>query len=723
MADVEKATTPEVVVASDESVYQAGRRTQKVLAAISLCMVAFCTAMLGYFASELTNVVGGECPGYTPAGDCMTLKENWCKVMQCDQQGGLLAGATVYTADSYTSTTQCPQGCSGACVADGQSPEEAVSAWLALLARFDACAARTSRVRECLPTKDTDGSLANYRGYKVAHSALGMGGTEAFIQRESFLDACDAQEVYADRRERGGNAVLGCMCVALVAWLAMTWYVLRKPNYTKKPRETRVKPLEKFGDKKDFNHRFHPDSIWLWFATFNALFGFAIQLYSFYTPSTTDIRIPQAQGAWMTIEVITRGILVLFDKFTVMEASALLFDIGYTIVGFTALLEPFFEPKITTQLPEVDESITDYALAIRVLSFIWPLLSSTKVIKALYIDNFWPSPSTVRAATTKQRNPKRLILKIVLLVLQLGAAFSVYGIMGSETLCHQFRTCARGKCTPNIPAGVNLDVALLGDNGSNKMQRQELISDDGSMKWRWQINTQSKLKFVKVDGTLYADMEFAVPNGSIENKVTEPGGSGSPTSNVAGSTPSSACATRFEVQCQEVNPRHAFKHLTNDNEWVDYNQSMYKFVAKHNAGQTTGEPDCFGANTEWWTSDAMFTAGPDLAVGGSKDDPDVGFIFMEQKNCCWQTNNDGTCNVATDYCIIEPPFVGVYSPYGRSNVDATGLSWSGSISGSMPTTWGASQHIFEFPMDPSAAAPADSICSPSNPSACGGVPV
>jgi hypothetical protein len=721
MADVEKATTPEVVVdASDESVYRAGRRTQKVLALISLCMVAFCTAMLGYFSSEMSNVVGGECPDYTPAGGCNVLKENWCKVSQCDlASGAATASAVVYTADS--SLNSCPQGCSDACVGE-------VAEWKSLLGRFDACAARTKRVRQCLPTTDTDGKLANYRGAKAAHSSNGLGSTEAFIKRDSFLDACDAQEIYADRRERGGNAVLGCICVALVAWLIMTWYVLRKPNYTKKPRETRVKPLEKFGDKKGFNHRFHPDSIWLWFATLNALVGFAIQLYSFYTPSTTDIRIPQAQGAWMTIEVITRGVLVLFDKFTVMEASALFFDIGYTIVGFTALLEPFFEAEIVDKLPEADD-ITDYALAIRVLSFIWPLVSSTKVIKALYIDNFWPSPSTARAVTTKQRNPKRLMVKIALLVLQLGAAFSVYGIMGSETLCHQFRTCARGTCTPNVPAGMKLDTEFnLGSIG----YRQEMISDDGSMKWRWSHNSNTKLKFVKVDGTLYADITFEAPNNNVEEQVTQPGtGTGMTMNMPVARTSLSSCATRFEVQCQEVNPRHAFKHLTGANEWVDYNTSMYKFVARHDAGQTSGDPSCFAESHNWWTENAMFTAGPDLAVGGSESAPDLGFIFMEQKNCCWQ-NPCSNADSLTDYCIVEPPFLAVYAPYGRATIEET-YTWgahqslpaitadrNGVALTGPPQKWSTALHVFELAVNPADAAPADSICSPSNPSACGG---
>ena len=95
---------------------------------------------------------------------------------------------------------------------------------------------------------------------------------------------------------------------------------------------------------------------------------------------------------------------MLLDKFTLMEASGIFFDMGFSIVGFLALLEPFFEPKITTKLPEVDESITDYALAIRVISFVFPLCMSTLKVRDLYIDNYWPSPATAKAMVEKKRS-------------------------------------------------------------------------------------------------------------------------------------------------------------------------------------------------------------------------------------------------------------------------------------------------------------------------------
>ena len=167
---------------------------------------------------------------------------------------------------------------------------------------------------------------------------------------------------------------------------------------------------------------------------------------------------------------------------------------------------------------------------------------------------------------------------------------SVYGIMGNKDLCHTFRTCARpASCTPNIPVGVPLDTNLIND--ANKGYRAELISNDatngGKLKWRWQVNAQTTLRFTKVGSTLYADLKFTPDSQNAgENNVKNPGNdvSGIPSSgsNVQPSTPlgSSVCGTRFEVQCQEVNPRHAFEELTSTYEWVDYNKSSYKFVAK-----------------------------------------------------------------------------------------------------------------------------------------------
>jgi len=282
-----------------------------------------------------------------------------------------------------------------------------------------------------------------------------------------------------------------------------------------------VKPLTKFSEKKDFNNRYHPDSLWMWYSSAIALFGFAVQLYSFYTPTTTDVRIPIAQGVWISLEIASRGVLMLLDKFTLMEASGIFFDMGFSIVGFLALLEPFFEPKITTKLPEVDESITDYALAIRVISFVFPLCMSTLKVRDLYIDNYWPSPATAKAMVEKKRSLKRTIIKLVLLGVQFGAAMSVYGIMGNKDLCHTFRTCARpASCTPNIPVGVPLDTNLIND--ANKGYRAELISNDatngGKLKWRWQVNAKTTLRFTKVGSTLYADLKFTPdPANSGEN--------------------------------------------------------------------------------------------------------------------------------------------------------------------------------------------------------------
>jgi hypothetical protein len=700
--DVEKNVEAEEVTVTDEEVLAAGKTTRRGLVLLALCMVAFTLGMMIYFAYQLNVKVGGSCDSaqgnYRDYDRCWNLKENWCATMQCDANGN----ANGQAIDPDT-TTQCPQGCS-VCSVSGQGGDEALEVWLEQLKRFNACKARTSRYRECLPTMDTDGSLANYRGYKTAHPSSQLGAAEAFIQRDAFLRACDAQEVYADRRDKGGTAVVACIGVALLAWLLTTAYLCRTPDYKKHPRETEFGPLETFSDKKDFNHRFHPQSVWLWNSTASNLFGFALQLWSFYTPSTTDVRIPIAQGAWMTVMVVTRGILVFFDYYTLSEAAAVFFDIGFGAVGFTAVLEPFFEPKITTKLPEVDESITDFSLAVRVISFVYPLVASTMGVKDLYVDNYWPSPATAKALREKKRSLKRQGIKATILFIQLLAALSVYVIMGSPTLCHQFRTCARGTCVPNIPVGAPLDAELI---QSNMLVRTELISDDGSKKWRWQINTQTRLSFTKSGDKLYADLTFATPNGAIENNVFTPGTNNVDT--VADTTPTSSCATRFEVQCQEMNPRHAFVAESKWYEWVEYNTSMYKFVARHDADQTSGEAACFGDSTEWWTDNTMFHAGPDLVVGTAESTPSKGFVFMEQECDALQNDPDAT-NGRTKYCLVEPPFVATYSPYGRAAV--TG-SWQYDGGSAVPDTWATTQHVFELVMSEaliSAASTTSTAC-------------
>ena len=715
MADVERASEATAASVTDDDVKREGRRTAWALVGLSALVAAFCLSMMAYFAAQLADVVGGSCPDYAPQTNCQTMKEMWCKVSQCP-----IGTGTIYDSTNYDSQNSCPQGCSVCTDNSGGGGQQStgadpVDAWKDRLKRLDACAANTKKVRECLPMTDTDGSLANYRGPKVAHSGLNIAGSTAFLQTDAWLDACDAQATYADRRERGGSAVLAMLCFALVLWILTILYTLRVPNYKKYPRKTDMKPLNTFSEKKSFNNRYHPDSVWMWYSSVMALIGFAVQLYSFYTPTTTDIRIPIAQGVWITLEIVSRGVLMLLDKFTLLEASSIFFDMGFSIVGFLALLEPFFEPKITTKLPEVDESVTDYALAIRVIAFVFPLCMSTLKVRDLYIDNYWPSPATAKAMAEKKRSLKRTIIKLVLLGVQLGAAMSVYGIMGDKDLCHTFRTCARpASCTPNIPVGATLDHDLM--NGNAHDFKQELISNDanyaGKMKWRWQAQVNTNLYFTKVGSTLYADMKITAQSTNRgENNVKNPGTdvptrdspltefTGNPATgvDVQPSETLSSCGTRFEVRCQEVNPRHAFEELTGAYEWVDYNKSMYKFVAKYDYQATSGSPSCWGESSSWGPNNAQFVADASFTVGGTSANPEVGYVFMEQTCACGQASC--VTGNTTKFCLVEPPFVAVYKPYGRSVVkkDPT-WSWAASNRLAMPDTWATSLRTFIFSM-------------------------
>ena len=226
-----------------------------------------------------------------------------------------------------------------------------------------------------------------------------------------------------------------------------------------------------------------------------------------------------------------------------------------------------------------------------------------------------------------------------------------------------------------------------------------MISDDGSKKWRWQINTQTVLSFTKSGGKVYADLEFATPNGDVENKVTTPGSGDQDT--IAGATPSSACSTRFEIQCHESNPRHAFKSQTGAWDWVAYNSSMYKFVARHDGGETSGESTCFGTNTAWWTDNGMFTAGPDLKIGDGDGEDKVGFIFMEQECDSSQSDIPAGCDngaqsdtpCRTENCLVEPAYIASYAPYGRASVTGT---WTYTGGDSAPETWATTQRVFEL---------------------------
>ena len=178
------------MVVSDEEVLAAGRKTRLGLVIISVAMLAFCVGMMGYFAQQLTVVVGGPCDGsqdrHHNYEHCWNLKENWCAQTQCGQgANGAAVGNAIdpFTLDP-TDPNACPQGCSVCGTEDGQTEQ-----WIKQLKRFEVCRVNTAKVRECLPTMDHDGSLANYRGYKTAHPSSQQGASEAFIQRDAFLDA------------------------------------------------------------------------------------------------------------------------------------------------------------------------------------------------------------------------------------------------------------------------------------------------------------------------------------------------------------------------------------------------------------------------------------------------------------------------------------------------------------------------------------------------------
>ena len=691
----------EQIVLTDAQVLAAGRTTRIGLVVISLSVFAFCIGMMGYFAYNLGVVVGGPCDEsqdrYHNYEHCWNLKENWCAQPQCGPgaNGGAIGDSIDVTTLDPADSSVCPQGCSICGTEDGQNAK-----WVEQLRRFDVCRKNTEKVRECLPTMDYDGSLANYRGYKTAHPSSQQGASEAFIQRDAFLDACDAQAVYAARREKGGTAVVVCIGVCALVWFALSMHLVRTPNYEKHPREVEMPDLAKWADRIDYVHRFHPRSAWLYFSTGTNLFGFALQLYSFYTPTATNIFIPIIQGVWMTFMVLVRGFLVYMDLYTLSEAASVFFDMGFGAIGFSAILEPFFEPKITTELPEADASLTDYALAVRVVAFLWPLISSAGHIKDLYHDNYWPSPATMKAIKEKRNTVQQRRIKTAIFILQLLAALSVYFVMANPVWCHDFRTCQRKTTCDPLEGGILSRMPLDHDViSANKIQRVELISADGSKKWRWQINTQTKLSFTKSAGKVYADLEFAVPNGAVENTVTTPGSGGE--DEIASTIPPTACSTRFEIQCHESNPRHAFKSQTGSWDWVAYNSSMYKFIARHDGGETSGDSSCFGVNSAWWTQNGMFTGGNELRIGDGDGDDKVGFVFMEQTcdssdsdkpaGCSNQHNSENPCR--TENCLVEPPYVASYAPYGRSIV--TG-SWEYTDGSAAPTTWATTQRVFEL---------------------------
>ena len=270
--DEEAGPTVEIVV-SDAEVIAAGRKTRIGLVAISVAMLAFCVGMMGYFAYELGVVVGGPCDGsqdrYHNYEHCWNLKENWCANAQCSA-GGEAMGNSI-DISTRTAADGCPTGCS-VCSGSGGSGPDPVELWLEQLARFDRCRKNTEKVRECLPTMDHDGSPPTTAGTRPRTRPRGWG-------RPSRSSSATPSSTRATRRlctpigARRRPAVVAGIAVCALVWLGLTLYLIRTPNYEKYPRETEYPDLAKWQDRKDYVHRFHPRSAWLYYSTASNLFG------------------------------------------------------------------------------------------------------------------------------------------------------------------------------------------------------------------------------------------------------------------------------------------------------------------------------------------------------------------------------------------------------------------------------------------------------------------
>ena len=167
-------------------------------------MLAFCAGMMGYFAYSLTDVVGGPCDGsqdrYPDYEHCWNLKENWCARMQCAADDGQAMGSAI---DSSSPGPGGPPTCArrAASVAPRKGRPKSGSS----SSNADAVSRAHSRRSECPPDDGLRRLARELPRLQTAHPSSQQSAAEAFIQRDAFLDACDAQAVYADRREKGGT--------------------------------------------------------------------------------------------------------------------------------------------------------------------------------------------------------------------------------------------------------------------------------------------------------------------------------------------------------------------------------------------------------------------------------------------------------------------------------------------------------------------------------------
>lgn len=419
--------------------------------------------------------------------------------------------------------------------------------------------------------------------------------------------------------------------------------------------------------------RFEDGSLWVYKFIASHTVGVTSQLLAFFEPSAIDIRLPIFHGALIVSEMfIVTGALVS-EKHLTAVFSAAIFGVAYSLLGYFTLLELFFEEPSEGRLPEA-EDVSDAALAFKVISFLYPLIGLTQELSEIMGDHL---KRLVQSETNSKTAPKKLLpnaAKGVIAALYAGAAVWLMCAMASPDFCHDYRTCARGDCEPDVPLGLAVDADPI---TGNIFPRMRMLNEDATQIWRVQGEMKFSLSFTRSSGSLLAQLDLT-QSGVMESKVSEPGAQTEVQVRTSAVTPTT-CSATFKVECMESNPRLAFQHLSDDWEWVAYNKSVTRWTPQDPV------PQCWSATTGWWTE--MLAIGPSITTGSSSGGTrKAGLVFAPAVEDCTEGRK----------CIDAPPYVATYAPYGRASV--TG-DWETVAGDAIDSTWFTGTYSFRIDVD------------------------
>ena len=313
---------------------------------------------------------------------------------------------------------------------------------------------------------------------------------------------------------------------------------------------------------------------------------------------------------------------MFMDYYTLSEAASVFFDIASAPMVSSPYSTPFRGENIHRLTRSRLTSITDYALAVRVAALLWPLIQ----LRGRHQGSLLRQLLVFARVLEGDQGKTEVVPEARSQDLHLG--------LSSSMLLQRLRYHGEPQMVPRfprMPAQDNMRPARRrstfphahGHRCHLRKQNAEGRDDQRRRlkKWRWQINTQTVLSFTKSGGKVYADLEFATPNGDVENKVTTRGPATKTPSRAQHPRARARHASRSSVT-SPTPPRVQVADGRLGLGGVQLGDVQVRGEARRR--RASGESTCFGTTPPGWTDNGMFTTPPPPAAHRRQRPPPAG---------------------------------------------------------------------------------------------------